>query len=144
MFHCSFTGACLWKRSIFLLGLIKGISESLFDAFMYMYIHVILWVFYDVNFSACVIVNMLTYTCIKRERVRCRPVHVSWIIIWAYCKERNLEKQCMQGRVAGRAGRGRLKATCTCKYCRWIDNIRALNSFASEAVYTRNFFFDRL
>ena len=32
----------------------------------------------------------------------------------------NLEKQCMDGRVAGRASRGRPKA-------RWTDNIRALN-----------------
>ena len=32
MFHCSFTGAHLWKRSTFLLGLGKGISESLFGA----------------------------------------------------------------------------------------------------------------
>ena len=66
MFHCSFTGARLWKRSTFLLGLGKAISESPFGA---------LAVFYGfcVNFSACARADMET------ERIRCRPVHESWI-----------------------------------------------------------------
>ena len=52
MFHCSFTGARLWKRTTFLLGLGKAISESLSGALAVRY------GFY-VNFSARVI-NMLT------------------------------------------------------------------------------------
>ena len=41
----------------------------------------------------------------------------------------NLEKQCMEGRVADRAGRGRLKA-------RWTDNICALKKHNMHELTT--------
>ena len=44
MFHCSFTGARLWRRSTFLLGLGKGISESLFGALAVRYGFSVMWI----------------------------------------------------------------------------------------------------
>ena len=61
MFHCSFTGGpVLWKRSTFLVGLGKGISESLFGACIYVMFTGFLWCEFQCMRD---IVNMLTTAC---------------------------------------------------------------------------------